>query len=210
YDQSSVIKRQPLTQSSRYHTLLYDSLDMSQTPRGNYALSSQINMENMDQVEVVRSRMIQVNDAQGEFLAGFDVNDTNVNWVDYLNRYNIFLSKHTGLSNTFIDSNFKKIVLHPKEIPPEDQEELISTLLRTKPIPEIAQKEKQIKHDISVEEGLDGLEKDAKEDKNDETKWDRLLKEWESRYNEHRDITKNASMFCEDVIGKMDIKCRME
>ncbi|CAG8504381.1 16086_t:CDS:2 [Acaulospora colombiana] len=139
--------------------------------------------------------MIQVNDAQTEFLGSFDISED---------------PNHTGLSNTFIDSNFKKIVLHPKEIPPEDQEEMIATLLRTKPIPEIAQREKQIKQEIAIEEGLDDLERDARKDMNDETKWERLQKEWQSRYNEHKELVRTASAFCEDTIEKMEIKFRIE
>lgn len=130
--------------------------------------------------------------------------------VDYLNRYNIFLSKHTGLSSKFIESNFKRYILHPKEIPPVEQEEKFSTLLRTKPIPEIAQKEKQIKHEVAIEEGLDEIEKDTKEDMNDEAKWDKLLKEWEIRYSEHREVSRTASIICEDIIGRMDVKRRLE
>ncbi|RHZ78678.1 hypothetical protein Glove_158g48 [Diversispora epigaea] len=181
---------------------------MAQPPRVNYPSSAPNTMFNYDQIETVRSRMMQVDESQTEFL---NINDlTQVSWVDYLNRYNIFLSKHTGLSNTFIESNFKKVVLHPREIPPVEQEEKFSTLLRTKPIPEIANKEKQIKLEVAIEEGLDGIEKDAKEDMNDEAKWDKLQKEWEIRYKEHREVAKTASLICEDIIGKMDVKRRLE
>ncbi|CAG8433595.1 10908_t:CDS:2 [Diversispora eburnea] len=165
---------------------------MAQTPRVNYPSSAPNTMFNYDQIETVRSRMMQVDESQTEFLK---IND---------------LTQHTGLSNTFIESNFKKVILHPREIPPVEQEEKFSTLLRTKPIPEIANKEKQIKLEVAIEEGLDGIEKDAKEDMNDEAKWVKLQKEWEIRYKEHREVAKTASLICEDIIGKMDVKRRLE
>lgn len=39
------------------------------------------NVQNIDNIEVVRSRMIQVNDAQSEFLANLSASeDTSLNW----------------------------------------------------------------------------------------------------------------------------------
>ncbi|CAG8662733.1 6303_t:CDS:2, partial [Racocetra fulgida] len=130
--------------------------------------------------------------------------------VDYLNRFNIFLTKHVGFSNTFIESNLRRIAVFPKEVPPPDQDEKISFLLRTKRIPEIEEEEETIKHNVSIDEDLYQDEKDAIVDMNDETKWDKLLNEWMSRYNEHAKVALAASEFSENVIGEINVKSRIE
>ncbi|KAF0480166.1 mediator of RNA polymerase II transcription subunit 8 [Gigaspora margarita] len=168
--------------------------------------------DQLEHVEFVRSRMCSVNEAQQEFITYMnEIKDPSVvNWVDYLNRFNIFLSKHVGFSNTFIESNLRKIVVHPKEIPPPEQDEKISFLLRTKRIPEIEEEEERIKHNVSIEEDLYQDEKDAIVDMNDETKWDKLLNEWMLRYSEHAKVASTASEVAESVVGEINTKFRVE
>ncbi|CAG8556896.1 16819_t:CDS:2 [Cetraspora pellucida] len=166
--------------------------------------------DQLEHVEFVRSRMSSINEAQQEFInSKGDIKEPS-NWVDYLNRFNIFLSKHVGFSSTFIELNLRRIVVYPKEIPPPEQDEKISFLLRTKRIPEIEEEEERIKHNVSIDEDLYQDEKDAIVDMNDETKWDKLLNEWMLRYTEHAKVALAASEFSENVIGDINIKLRLE
>ncbi|CAI2180485.1 8088_t:CDS:2 [Funneliformis geosporum] len=168
-------------------------------------------MLNIDQIEVVRSRMIQVWSAQTEFLEFLaSAEDPNsISWADYLNRFNIFLSKHTGLSNTFIDSNLRKNILHPKDAPPVEVEQTFITLLRTKQTPEIENLEEEIKHEISSQENLLDLELETKKN-DDDNKWDKLFDEWDRRYKEHDIIANNASDICENILGDINLKKRLD
>ncbi|CAG8659926.1 13894_t:CDS:2 [Funneliformis caledonium] len=168
-------------------------------------------MLNIDQIEVVRSRMIQVNGAQAEFLEFLATAEepNSISWVDYLNRFNIFLSKHTGLSNTFIDSNLRKNILHPKDAPPVELEQIFITLLRTKQRPEIENLEEEIKHEISSQENLLNLELETKKN-DDDNKWDKLFDEWDRRYKEHDFIATTAAEICENILGDINHKKRLD
>ncbi|CAB4428720.1 unnamed protein product [Rhizophagus irregularis] len=174
------------------------------------------NVINIDNIEVVRSRMIQVNDAQSEFLANLSASDdpTSLNWITFLNKINTFLSKHTGLSNTFIESTLRKIMLYPKEAPPVELEQIFNTLLRTKQIPEIENLEQEIKQEISIQENLLNLELELKKNLNDiddDNKWDKLFDEWDKRYKEHDYIASQSSIICENILGdNNNLKRRLE
>ncbi|RIA96519.1 hypothetical protein C1645_733262 [Glomus cerebriforme] len=184
---------------------------MTQQQRMNYTGGITQNVTNIDHIEVVRSRMIQVNDAQSEFLANLSVSE-DPSWINFLNKFNTFLSKHTGLSNTFIDSTLRKIMLYPKEAPPVELEQIFNTLLRTKQIPEIEILEQEIKQEISLQENLLNLELEIKKNLNDiddDSKWDKLFDEWEKRYKEHDFIALSSSQICENIFGDINLKNRL-
>nr|CAG8608577.1 4477_t:CDS:2 [Entrophospora candida] len=140
---------------------------------------------NLDQIEMVRSRMIQINDAQGDFIQNVQATDE-------------------------LKTNFRNIMLYPKEAPPLQSESTFATLLRTKQIPEIEQLEDEIKNDIAIEEGLDNYEKEAIE-KSDENKLANLLDEWVKKYEEHGNVAAVASEYYENNIGEIiNTKKRLE
>jgi hypothetical protein len=131
-----------------------------------------------------------------------------------LNKINTFLSKHTGLSNIFIESTLRRIMLYPKEAPPVELEQIFNTLLRTKQIPEIENLEQEIKQEISLQENLLNLELEVKKnlsDIDDDNKWDKLFDEWDKRYKEHDYIASKSSSICENILGdNNNLKRRLE
>jgi len=133
--------------------------------------------------------------------------------INFLNKFNTFLAKHTGLSNAFIDSTLRKIMLYPKDAPPVELEQIFNTLLRTKQIPEIENLEQEIKQEISLQENLLNLELDVKKNLNDiddDNKWDKLFEEWDKRYKEHDFIASKSSDFCENILGDINPKKRLD
>ena len=129
---------------------------------------------------------------------------------DYLSLLSVILSKHINLSNTLIDSNLRKLTLFPKEALPPESEHILATLLRTKQIPEVSNLEQDILSSITVQEGLESQEAEANLDKEDEERWDALLKEWVKRYEVHDRVCTEAARICEDMLGARESVRRLE
>ncbi|CAG8457837.1 9810_t:CDS:2 [Paraglomus occultum] len=179
------------------------------TPKSHISLTTNM-AANLDYVQTVKSRLVQLNDSQATFLDKFGSVDNNFTWPDYLSLLTIILSKHINLSNTLIDSNLRKLTLFPKEPLPPESEHILATLLRTKQIPEVSNLEQEILSSITVQEGLESQEAEANLDKEDEERWDALLKEWVKRYEVHDRVCTEAARICEDMVGARESTRRLE
>ncbi|CAG8664117.1 715_t:CDS:2 [Ambispora leptoticha] len=168
------------------------------------------------EIEAVRLKMTQLNESQTQFLVSANpALPDPLSWFehispDYLSKFNVLLSKHTNLSNTLIDPKLQKIMLHPNESLPDEQDLTLRTLLRTKQIPEIEEIETETKREIAVQEGLWEQECDAVQSKDkesdDEEKWEVLKQEWQKIYDEHEAVCKKTSTFVEEILAKENLE----
>lgn len=98
-------------------------------------------------------------------------------------------------------------MLHPIEPVPDEIEQTLRTILRTKQIPEIEVPEDEIKEAIAIQEGLLAEEIEAmKSQEEDEDKWKALLAKWKNIYEEHEKVCTKASTLVDDLLAKENME----
>ncbi|KAJ1981158.1 hypothetical protein H4R33_005306 [Dimargaris cristalligena] len=154
------------------------------------------NAKQIIELESLRTKLQQLKESFVPFLQVTDPHyPYPVPWPEVLNKFNILVARFVSLSRVLGDqpsSSLRKLVLHPNEPVGSDQEQqIMSILLRTKPIPEVENAQRGLVKEVDSTD-LAGIQAAIQAKRQVSNPQVEELKAWKSKAEAHDTVCLSA------------------